>query len=80
MTAARVTPGADLFEQFQPFAAKAVITRRETSDISTRPRQTLDKASANRIGGEREHDRNGARRLQQRPQGRDAGGQNDIRC
>ncbi len=39
----------------------------------------VDEAGADRIGDDREHDRHGAGRLQQRPHGRGAMGQDDVR-
>ena len=69
----------DLFEQLQPFPGHAVFTIHETGGVAARPRQALDEAGGDRIGGDREHDRHGAGRLQQRPQGRGAMGQNDVR-
>ena len=68
----------DLFEQLQPFAADAVFEIHETGGVAARPRQTVDVAGADRIEDDREHDRDGAGRLQQRPQGRRATGQDDV--
>ena len=45
---------------------------RESGDVAARPRQAVDKAGADRIGDDREHDRHGAGRLQQRRHGRSA--------
>ena len=69
-TATRVTPGAISLEQLQPFPAQAVFELHETGGIAARPRQAVDEAGADRIGDDREHDRHGAGRLQQRPHGR----------
>ena len=51
----------------------------ETGGVAARPRQAVDEAGADRIGDDREHDRHGAGRLQQRPHGRGAMGQDDVR-
>jgi hypothetical protein len=69
----------NLLEQFQPFPTYAVFGRQETGGIAAWPRQVVDEASANRIGDDREHDWHGAGRLQQRPHGRGAMGQDDVR-
>ena len=69
----------DLLEQFQPFPAHAVFDIHETGGVAARPRQAVDEAGADRIGDNREHDRHGAGRLQQRPHGRGAVGQDDVR-
>src|SRR6516162_8816795 len=58
--------GRNLFEQLQPFPSQAVFERHETGGIAAWPRQTIDEAGADRIDDLREHDRHGARRLQQR--------------
>ena len=70
--------GRDLLEQLQPFPAQAVFERHETGGVAARPRQAVDEAGADRIADDREHDRHGAGRLQQRPHGRGAMGQNDV--
>ena len=41
-------------------------------------RHAFDEAGADRIGGSREHNWHGIRRLQQRPQGRSATGDEDL--
>ncbi len=69
----------DLLEQLQPFPAHAVFERHETGGVAARPRQAVDEAGGDRIGDDREHDRHGAGRLQQRPHGRGAMGQDDVR-
>ena len=69
----------DLLEQLQPFPADAVFEMHEPGGVAARPRQALDEAGADRIGDDREHDRHGAGRLQQRPHGRGAMGQDDVR-
>ena len=65
----------DLFEQLQPFPADAVFKREETGRVATGPRQAIDVAGADRIGDDREYDRHGAGRLEHRPHGRVAVGQ-----
>ena len=50
----------------------------ETGGVAARPRQAVDVAGGDRIGDDREHDRHGAGRLQQRPHGRGAMGQDDV--
>ena len=69
----------DLFEQLQPFPGQAVFERYETGGVAARPRQAVDEAGADRIGGDREHDWHRLGRLQHRPQGRGASGQNNVR-
>ena len=69
----------DLLEQLQPFPAHAVFERGEAGGVAARPRQALDEAGADRIGDWHEHDRHGAGRLLQRPHGRAASGQDDVR-
>src|SRR4029453_16181900 len=50
----------DLFEQLQPFHAYAVFVKHEPSDVTARPRQALDIASADWIVHEWEHDWHGS--------------------
>jgi hypothetical protein len=69
----------DLFEQLQPFPAQAEFEHHETGGVAARPRQAIDEAGGDRIAGDREHDRHRAGRLQQRPHGRAAMGQNEVR-
>ena len=69
----------DLLEQLQPFPAHVVFGSHETGGVAAGPRQAVDEASGDRITGDREHDRHGAGRLQQRPHGRAAMGQDDVR-
>ena len=69
----------DLLEQLQPFPAQAEFERHESGGVAARPRQAVDEAGAHWIDDDREHDRHGASRLEQRPHGRGALGQNDIR-
>src|SRR5262249_36162139 len=52
-----------LLEQFQPFPAQTVFKRHKAGRVAAGPRQTVDKTGADRIAGNREHDRHGARRL-----------------
>src|SRR6516225_5368651 len=60
----RMTPALvirrDLFQQLQPFRAQAVFEGGEAGGIATRPREAIDKASADRIGNDHEHDRHAA--------------------
>src|SRR6516162_5902327 len=44
-----------LFEQFEPFAAQAVIELHETCYVAAGMREALDEAAAHRIDGRREH-------------------------
>ena len=69
----------DLLEQLQPFRAHAVFELSEAGRVAARPRQALDEAGADRIGDLHEHDRHGAGRLLQWPDGRAANGQDDVR-
>ncbi|HEY5130994.1 MAG TPA: hypothetical protein VIJ35_27510 [Bradyrhizobium sp.] len=69
----------DLLEQLQPFPADAVFESHETRGVAARPRQAADEAAADRIDDDREHDRHGAGRLQQRPHWSGAMGQDDVR-
>ena len=69
----------DLLEQLQPFPAQAVFELHKAGGVAARPRQAIDEAGADRIGDDREHDRHGAGRLQQRRHGRGASGQDDVR-
>ena len=65
-TAARVTRGAILFEQFKPFPTHAVLKTQEAGGVTARPRQAIDEAGADWIDNDREHDRHVAGRLLQR--------------
>ena len=51
----------------------------KSGGVAARPRQAFDEAGADRIGDDREHDRHRAGRLQQRPHGRAARGQDHVR-
>jgi len=42
----------DLLEQFQPFSAQAVFENHEAGGVAARPRQTIDKAGSDWIGGD----------------------------
>ena len=46
--------------------------------VAARSRQAIDKTGGDRIGDDREHDRHGAGRLQQRPHWSGAMGQDDV--
>jgi hypothetical protein len=80
-TATRVTPGAILLEQPQPFSAHAVFVDGEPGRVTAWLCQARDETGADRIDDGGEHDRNGSRRLQQRCHGCGAGrSQEDIGC
>ena len=78
-TATRVTPGAISLSSSSHFPLMLYSNSHETGGVAARPRQAVDEAGADRIGDDREHDRHGAGRLQQRPHGRGAMGQDDVR-
>jgi hypothetical protein len=61
-----VTSGANLLEQLKPFPAHAVFERSKAGRIAARSCQARDKPSADWISDLDEHDRQRARRLQQR--------------
>src|SRR5262245_23643781 len=67
----------DLFEQLQPFSAKAVFRSHEPGDVATWLSQAVDETGPHWIAGNWKYDRDGARRLQQRPYGRGAMRQDD---
>ena len=71
--------GRDLLEQFEPFRAEAIFVLGKSGGIPARSRQALDEAGADRIDDLREHNRDGAGRLQQRPHGCAASGHDDVR-
>src|SRR5262245_26803926 len=71
--------GRDLLQQLQPFSADAIFEKHEPGGVAARPRQALDETAGDWIGNDREHDRYGAGHLQQRPYGRRARCQNDVR-
>src|SRR6516225_7463380 len=68
-----------LLEQFEPFPGCAVFHTHETGDVAAWPRQAVDETSADRIDDPREYNRHRTGCLQQRPQGRAALSQNDVR-
>jgi hypothetical protein len=49
----------DLLEQLQPFAAQAVFEREKAGNVAAWSRQVGDEAGTDRIGNNREHDRDG---------------------
>ena len=63
MTATRVTLGAILLEQLQPFCAHAVFKTHKSGGVAARPRQAIDVAGADRVGDDHKHDRHAAGRL-----------------
>ncbi|MGB3658984.1 MAG: hypothetical protein WBA14_13765, partial [Pseudolabrys sp.] len=69
----------DLLEQFQPFAGNAVFEIHKAGGVAARPRQVIDEASTDRTGGDREHDWHRVCRLQRRPHGHGAMGQDEVR-
>src|SRR5262245_6734891 len=56
--------GCDLFEQLQPLPRHAVFVAHETGGIAAGPRQAVNETRADRIAGDREHNRHCAGRLQ----------------
>ena len=68
----------DLLEQLQPFAADRIFEVGKAGDVAARPRQARDVAGADRIGDQREHDRNGAALHQQRRDGGAGMGEDDL--
>src|SRR5262245_15069168 len=78
-TATRLPPRRNLLEHLQPFPALAVFEHEEAGGVAARARQAINVARANRVLDEREHDRHGARRLQQQRQARAATGEDDVR-
>ena len=68
----------DFLEKFQPFPAQTVFELDETGGVAAWPRHALDEAGADRVGDSREHDRNGAGRLQQRRDRRTGLGKDDV--
>jgi len=61
------------------FPAHAVFVEGKTGDVAARPRETIDKAGAHRIGDIHEHDRHAAGGLLQRRYSRAASGEDEIR-
>jgi len=78
-TAARVHPWRDLLEQLQPLPAQAVLELCKARSVAARSRQTIDKASTDRVSDTYEYDWHGPRHLQQRPHARSADAQDHIR-
>jgi hypothetical protein len=78
MTAARVTPGAIFFQQFQPFRAQAVLELQKPGHVSTGLRQTVHETGSDRVKHIVEHDRNGSCRPQQRRHPRTAGRDENV--
>src|SRR5215813_4084383 len=75
-TATRVTRGAI---SLMKFPAHAVFVEGKTGDVAARPRETIDKAGAHRIGDIHEHNRHAASGLLQRRYSRAASGEDEIR-
>src|SRR5262249_55056472 len=69
----------DLLEQFQPFRAKAELSRHKAGGVATRSREARHKAGADRVDDIREHDRRGASRLLQRFDRAASGSYQDVR-
>ena len=67
-TNTRVTPGAISLSSSSHFAAMPYRVGK-AGGIAARVRQAVDEAGTDRVGDDGEHDRNGARRLQQRRHG-----------
>src|SRR5262249_14322467 len=78
-TAARVTPGAMSRISSSHFPLMPYSIESETGGVAAWVRQALHEARADRIGGQREHDRHRAGQLEQRPCDRAAAGQDDVR-
>jgi hypothetical protein len=57
---------------------ETVFEQRKTGGVSTRPRQAIDEAAADRVDDRREHDRHGTGYLLQRRHGLAAIGQDDV--
>ena len=68
-----------LLEKLQPFSAQSVLELDKASRVATWSRQSVDKSGTNRIGNIVEHNRHGARCLQQWPHGCGAGCENYVR-
>src|SRR5262249_39698720 len=64
----------------QPFTAKAVFKRGKAGGVAARLREAIDKACADRVSDQREHDWHAAGRLQQRCYGACARRHNNVRC
>ena len=70
--------GGDVFEQFQPFRAHAEFGREKTGGVTTRPRQAIDEAGADRVEDRHEHDRHGTGRQLQLRNDRVARGKDEV--
>src|SRR5262245_15042484 len=68
----------DLFEQFDPFSAQAVLEQRKSSDVAARLRQALDVSDSNRVDDTDEHNRHGAASLLQCSRDGARRGENDL--
>src|SRR5262245_22845926 len=71
--------GCDFLEQFKPFSTQTIFELHEAGGIAARLRQTIDEASADWIGDDREHDRDAVRRLKERSCRKTASGHDDVR-
>jgi len=69
----------NLFEQFQPFGARAEFGRGKASSVAPRPRHAFDEARADWLGDRYEHNRQRAARLLQRLHGWIRIGQDHVR-
>jgi hypothetical protein len=54
--------GRNLFEQLQPFPGNGIFEVGKARGVAAWARQALDEAGADRVGDNREHERNGAGR------------------
>jgi hypothetical protein len=80
VSAIRLTPGAKLLEQLQPFPNHGKVDECEARDVSTRTRQAGYEALSDWIVDHREDDRDGAGRLFKCCSDRAAGSDNEVRC
>src|SRR6516164_9079465 len=71
--------GCNFLEQFKPFATETIFELHKAGGITARLRQTIDKAGADWIGDDREHDRHGVSRLKYRFCRKAASGHDDVR-
>ena len=69
-TATRVTFGAISLKSSSHFAVDTIFDHRKSGGVSTRSREAIDEAGADRVAGHREYDGDGTGRLQQRSYGR----------
>ena len=65
-TATRVMPGTTSLSISSHLPREGVLKDSEAGDIAARPRETCNKAVGDRIGDQREHDRNGLGHAMQR--------------